>query len=160
LTEEQRLLLRMLKNRTTSFIYIDQKVKDKRFCLEAVKINGLILKFIKNKEKDVEICNAAIENNRKAILYVPSRLRVKDEKMSGSYQDDYETYCYSNTGSVSRTPVTEEEMIANMGKVAFLNSFERYRDTDYFGVTNQFDKMIHLEERDDYLENPYWYNGN
>ena len=45
-----------------------------------------------------------------------------------------------------------------IGKVKYLNSIERYRDTEYFGSTNKFNEMIYLEEDDDYLENPYFYS--
>lgn len=78
IAEEQRKeLLRKLKLKVISFLDIDDKFKDKHFCLDAVRINGHILKFIPQNVLDLEICIAAVENNNNAIHHVPIKYKAE-----------------------------------------------------------------------------------
>jgi|GEM_PF-2589550 len=60
LSKEQFELLRKIKTGVISFTQIDKKYTDEEFCLEAVKHNGYILKFIPKEIVNLNLCIEAV----------------------------------------------------------------------------------------------------
>ena len=64
-----------------SFLQINKKYLDEKFCLEAVKCNGHILNFIPKDILNLDICIEAVRNNINAMSYVPISLRNEINKV-------------------------------------------------------------------------------
>lgn len=80
-SEVQLDMLRKLKSGTMSFLQINKKYLDEKFCLEAVKCNGHILNFIPKDILNLDICIEAVRNNINAMSYVPISLRNEINKV-------------------------------------------------------------------------------
>ena len=55
-----------------------------KLCLEAVKKDGITLRYVQEKLRTAQLCLEAIKNSKHAIKYVPEKIRSDVKKLYDS----------------------------------------------------------------------------
>ena len=100
-----------------------------------------------------------IKQQRKARQEEKEKLRNTEAKKKANtnsfeYSSFFDLY-YEPSASRTWEDCHDKEAPPILGKVKYQNAYERYRDTDYFGASNQYGQLYFEEDFDDYEQSGF-----
>ncbi|MDR2583585.1 MAG: DUF4116 domain-containing protein [Fibromonadaceae bacterium] len=66
-----------------------KRFKTAEYCLEAVKNDGLAIKYVPEKFKTVELCFEAFKKNHYALKFVPQNLKNEVQEVINKWKEEF-----------------------------------------------------------------------